>query len=97
MLRVALLEIALFLLPFIAFGLYLWLRDGAFAPRAMLEGPLLWLAAGGLVIAAIGLFMLANTGGAPPGGVYVPPRYEDGVVIPGHVEPRQEPRGESQR
>jgi hypothetical protein len=40
---------------------------------------------------AAGLVWLAVFSGTPGEGTYVPPRYEDGRIIPGHVVPADEP------
>lgn len=49
--------------------------------------PWLWLAgAGALLLAAVLLFVTVHFG-APQEGVYVPPRWEDGRIIPGHIQP----------
>ena len=53
------------------------------------EAPWLWLAAGGVALAAFLALASAFFGGAPVGGVYVPPQVIDGKVVPGRVEPTQ--------
>lgn len=62
-------------------------RGGAGRPPRWQEGPWPWLIAGGVVFAVLLSFALANIGGYGTGGTYVPPRVEDGRIIPGHVEP----------
>jgi Family of unknown function (DUF6111) len=55
--------------------------------------PWVWLAGAGVVLLAIVLFVVTVHFGAPQEGVYVPPRWEGGRMIPGHMEPRHmEPR-----
>ena len=49
--------------------------------------PWLWLAGAGVVLLAIVLFVVTVHFGAPQQGVYVPPRWENGHIIPGHMEP----------
>jgi Family of unknown function (DUF6111) len=49
--------------------------------------PWLWLAGAGVVLLAIVLFVVTVHFGAPQQGVYVPPRWENGHMIPGHMEP----------
>jgi hypothetical protein len=53
--------------------------------------PLVWLAFAGVALLAIVLITVTVHFGEPVGGRYVPPRYEDGQVIPPHVEPLQRP------
>ena len=53
--------------------------------------PLVWLAFAGVALLAIVLITVTVHFGEPVGGRYVPPRYEDGRVIPPHVEPPQQP------
>lgn len=50
------------------------------------EGPWGWLLAGGFVLVVLSFFVWAFTSGDEPGGVYVPAHYEDGQLIPGHIE-----------
>lgn len=47
--------------------------------------PWLWLALAGAALAAASFVFLAETTTEPPGGVYVPPQYIDGEIVPGHV------------
>ena len=49
--------------------------------------PWIWLAGTGAILVAIVLFVVTVSFGTPQEGVYVPPRWEGGRVIPGHVEP----------
>jgi hypothetical protein len=53
--------------------------------------PLVWLAFAGVALLAIVLITVTVHFGDPADGRYVPPRYEDGRVIPPHVEPLQRP------
>ena len=47
--------------------------------------PWIWLAGAGVVLLAIVLFVV--TVGSITTGVYVPPRWEGGRIVPGHMEP----------
>ena len=49
-------------------------------------GPWFWLILAGVVLLAGVLSYQAITGGSAPGGTYVPPRYEDGRVVPAEVK-----------
>ena len=48
--------------------------------------PWLWLAGAGAVLLAVVLFVVTVRFGSPQEGVYVPPRWEDGQIIPGHIQ-----------
>jgi len=50
--------------------------------------PWVWLAGAGAVLLAIVLFVVTVRFGSPQEGVYVPPRWEDDQIVPGHIEPR---------
>jgi len=50
--------------------------------------PWLWLAAVGVALLVIVLFVVTVHFGAPQEGVYVPPRWQNGRIVPGHIEPR---------
>jgi multidrug efflux pump subunit AcrA (membrane-fusion protein) len=56
-------------------------------PAVLREGPWFWLAIGGVALMAAGLAAAAMLGGGDPTGTYVPPRWEDGRVVPGRVVP----------
>jgi hypothetical protein len=94
MLRVLLTIVLPLVLPT---ALYLlWVRTtqwedggGAMRWRAL---PWLWLAVAGVVLLALVLFVVTVHFGTSEQGVYVPPRYEGGHVVPGHIEPRVEPQ-----
>jgi hypothetical protein len=49
--------------------------------------PWLWLAVAGAGLLAIVLFVVTVHFGKPQQGVYVPPRLENGHIVPGHIEP----------
>jgi hypothetical protein len=57
--------------------------------RRWQEGPWVWLFAAGVAIAVAGSLLLALWRGYGTEGRYVPPRVEDGRIVPGHVEPAQ--------
>ena len=50
--------------------------------------PWVWLAGAGVGLLAIVLFVVTIHFGAPQQGVYVPPRWQNGHIIPGHIEPQ---------
>jgi len=53
--------------------------------------PWLWLAGAGVVLLAVVLFVVTVHFGTSEQGVYVPPRYEGGHVVPGHIDPQAKP------
>ena len=48
--------------------------------------PWIWLAGAGALLLAMVLFVVTVHFGSSQQGVYVPPRWEGGRIIPGHVE-----------
>jgi len=73
-------------------ALYLaWVRlagglgSGAIRWRALPWG---WLAGAGAVLLALILLVVTPHFGTSQPGIYVPPRYENGRIVPGHIEPR---------
>jgi Family of unknown function (DUF6111) len=50
--------------------------------------PWLWLAGAGVALLAIVLVVVTVHFGSPQEGLYVPPRWQDGDIIPGHIEPQ---------
>ena len=93
MLRVLLTIVLPLVLPT---ALYLlWVRTtqweqggGAMRWRAL---PWLWLAGAGAVLLAVVLYVVTVHFGTSEQGVYVPPRYEGGHVVPGHIDPQAKP------
>ena len=92
MIRTLLVRILPFLVPVILFVVWYYLarrRAGkaGLAPPSWREAPWGWIAGSGLLVLALGLAFFRFSTGASPDGTYVPPKYEDGRIIPGHVEP----------
>ena len=85
MLRIVLSYLLPFILPFAAFFLYrlLMTRGQPLLQRT----PWLVLSAIGMVLVAGTLASFAMLGGEARDGVYVPPQFEGGRVVPGHVQP----------
>jgi len=50
--------------------------------------PWLWLAGAGVALLAIVLLIVTVHFGTPQEGIYVPPRWENGHIVPGHMEPK---------
>jgi Na+/H+-dicarboxylate symporter len=68
-------------------GLALLRRLGRVRWRTL---PWVWLAGAGAVALALVLFVVNVHFGEPQRGVYVPPQWRHGHIIPAHIEP--EPR-----
>ena len=79
-----LLEIALFLLPFVGYGLWLW-QGRRYTHR------LLWGTLGLMLATVMTAAWLELSGAIPPDMGYVPPHVQDGRVVPGHALRRTQP------
>ena len=87
MMRVVLINLLMFLLPFLLYGGYVYLTRGSQSPDSIWRGaPIGWLVVAGVVLALGTLFTLVTFSGWGTEGTYYPPRFEDGVVKPGRVE-----------
>ena len=77
------------LLPTVLYLLWLramrWAAAGGRTSWARL--PWVWLAASGVALAAIVLFVVTVHFGTATPGTYVPPHVENGRIVPGHIEP----------
>lgn len=77
--------VVLLLIPFVLFGLYQLFRKREM--KEMLQkGPFFALTSVGLVLVLISFLIWGLTAGAPPGSVYIPAYYENGVLVPGRFE-----------
>ncbi len=78
------------LLPIVLYLLWTWLAQrrqaAGGAPLRLQDGPWFWLILAGVVLTAAGLVFTAMVGGWEPGGIYQAPRWEDGQIVPGHME-----------
>jgi hypothetical protein len=84
MIRPALTEIGIFLIPFAVYALFL------IATRTAVLAPASWpfqlvarLVLGSLVLVGASLILLAQFSGAPPNSTYVPAHVENGKLVPG--------------
>lgn len=59
-------------------------RDGEVRWAAL---PWVWLAGAGVLLLLVVLFVVHLHFGTAEIGTYVPPRWENGRIIPGHIEP----------
>jgi hypothetical protein len=84
MIRPALTEIGIFLIPFAVYALFL------IATRSSVLAQTSWpihlvarLALGSLVLVGASLILLAQFSGAPPNSTYIPAHVENGKLVPG--------------
>lgn len=87
MIRAVLPSVLLFLLPFALYFLWAGIQRRRADAVTVAIAPYRWIALAGLVLAAGGFLYFMDLTAAPPDGVYVPPRYENGRVVPGHFVP----------
>ncbi|MFQ5984728.1 MAG: DUF6111 family protein [Alphaproteobacteria bacterium] len=92
MLRKLLLYVLPFLLPLVAYGVWLAfarrkarLAGSGALPRWQ-EAPWTWLLIAGFGLLILGFASLALFGNGAPGGRYVPPQVIDGEIVPGRFE-----------
>jgi Family of unknown function (DUF6111) len=84
MIRPILTEIAIFLLPFVAYALFLIAtRAGVFASSSWPAHLVAKLVLGSLLLVVISFVLLAQFSGAPPDSTYVPAHLEDGKLVDG--------------
>jgi hypothetical protein len=90
MIRIIVINLMLLLLPTVIYFSYIYLRRQQ-TPDAelMADAPIFWLLAAGAVLSLLVLIFFVDWTGNTPYGRYVAPRYEDGVIIPGHIEPKE--------
>ena len=87
MIRLFSIEVALFLAPFVAYGLFLWAtREGILHPESWPVRVLVMLTVTALVLTAVGFVMVAEFSGAPPGSTYIPAHMKDGQLVPGTLK-----------
>lgn len=88
MVRIFLTIVLPLLLPTLVYALWLVaMRRAALAgPAPWRTLPWAWLVGAGLALATLLLFFVGVHVGSPE-GTYVPPRYIDGRVVPGHIVP----------
>jgi hypothetical protein len=88
MIRPALTEVGIFLLPFMVYAGFLFAtRTGLFVPQSWPLQTLMPLTAVALLLMIASLVLLAHFSGAPPDSVYVPAHVENGRLIPGRENP----------
>jgi hypothetical protein len=84
MIRQISIELALFLTPFVAYGLFLWAtRAGVVKVSAWPVRHVMWLSVVALLLVIGSFVLLAEFTGAPPGTTYIPAHMENGRLVPG--------------
>ena len=84
MIRPVLTEIAIFLIPFAAYALFLIAtRSGLLVSSSWPAHLVAKLVLGSLLLVVISFILLAQFSGAPPDSTYVPAHIENGRLIPG--------------
>ncbi|CEG08949.1 hypothetical protein BN961_02369 [Afipia felis] len=84
MIRPLLTEIGIFLIPFVAYALFvLASRREVLSRSSWPVRTVLGLGMGACMLVILSLVLLANFSGAPPGATYTPARIENGKFIPG--------------
>jgi uncharacterized protein DUF6111 len=86
MLRIALIDILLFLLPFLAYAAYMIWVKGVAPGNVMNTAPVYWLLAIGFGLLFAVTATLVQFSGGSREGTYHPPVIEDGVIRPGGVD-----------
>jgi hypothetical protein len=94
MIRPVLTELAIFLIPFVAYALFLIAtRSGVLASSSWPVHLVAKLVLGSLLLVIISFVLLAHFSGAPPDSTYIPAHIENGKFVPGMERPRTEKPG----
>jgi Family of unknown function (DUF6111) len=87
MIRPVLTELAIFLIPFVAYALFLIAtRSGVLASSSWPMHLVAKLVLGSLLLVIISFVLLAHFSGAPPNSTYIPAHIENGRLVPGVEE-----------
>jgi hypothetical protein len=88
MIRPVFTEVALFLLPFLVYAIFLWAsRAGVLDASQWSPARLAWLSIAALSLMVGSFVLLAEFGGAPARSTYVPAHVDDGQLRPGMTNP----------
>ncbi len=84
MIRPALTEVGIFLIPFAVYALFLiGTRSGLMVQSSWPASRVAKLVLGSLLLVVISFVLLAHFSGAPPNSTYVPAHMENGKFVPG--------------
>jgi hypothetical protein len=84
MIRPVLTEVGIFLIPFVAYALFLFAtRSGVFVQSSWPAHLVAKLVFGSLLLVVVSFMLLAHYSGAPPDSTYVPAHIENGKFVPG--------------
>jgi hypothetical protein len=84
MIRPVLTELAIFLIPFVAYALFLIAtRSGVLTSSSWPVHLVAKLVLGSLLLVIISFVLLAHFSGAPPNSTYIPAHIENGRLVPG--------------
>jgi len=87
MIRPFLIEVLLFITPFVAYAIFVWAtRAGVLDPTAWSLPVFGWLAMAALALMIVSFVLMAQFGGAPPYSKYVPAHMENGQLVPGTTQ-----------
>jgi hypothetical protein len=86
MLRIALIDVFMFALPFLLYGAYMVAAKGTAPSDLWQSAPVVWLLAAGCGLLLITMAALISFSGGKPGGVYVPSSTQNGVIKPGEID-----------
>jgi uncharacterized protein DUF6111 len=84
MIRPALTEIGIFLIPFVVYTLFLIAtRSGVLSQSSWPVHIIAKLALGSLLLVIVSFILLAHFSGASPNSTYIPAHIENGRLVPG--------------
>jgi hypothetical protein len=84
MIRPVLTELAIFLIPFVAYALFLFAtRSGVLVSSSWPVHLVAKLVLGSLLLVILSFLLLAHFSGAPPNSTYIPAHVENGRLVPG--------------
>lgn len=84
MIRPFLIEVSLFLVPFVAYAIFVWATQaGVLDPKSWSLPVLSWLLLAAFALMIGSFIVMAQFGGAPPHSTYVPAHIEGGRLVPG--------------
>jgi uncharacterized YccA/Bax inhibitor family protein len=87
MIRPALTEVGIFLIPFVLYAVFLLATRSGLIKQTSWPVPIIAkLALGSVVLVLISLVLLANFSGGPPNSTYIPAHIENGKLVPGVVK-----------